>query len=83
MSLLILTDNKNTFKTLEEQINEVLVDALNFSDFELDIISSYWQRMGDLLANSHTIRWQKLLKDIIVKFPGKFTQLTCKTILNY
>jgi predicted Zn-dependent protease with MMP-like domain len=38
--------------------------------------------MGGLLARSKTIRWQKMLKEAIDKFPAKFTQLACRIILQ-
>lgn len=38
--------------------------------------------MGGLLARSKTVRWQKLLKEAIDKFPIKFTELACRIILK-
>jgi hypothetical protein len=46
------------------------------------VIGSYWQKMGGLLAKSKIIRWQKMLRESIDKFPPKFTLLACKIILQ-
>lgn len=82
MSAIITTDNKFSFKYYEDKINDELAESQQFSELELSVIGSYWQKMGGLLAKSKIIRWQKMLKESIDKFPPKFTLLACKIILQ-
>ena len=45
-------------------------------------IGHNWQRIGDLLIQSKSIRWRKILKEAIDKFPLKFSEFTCRYILS-
>ena len=38
--------------------------------------------MGDLLAQSKSLRWHKILKESISKFPADFAELTCRCVLG-
>ena len=53
-----------------------------FSELELVTIGHNWQRIGDLLVQSKSLRWRKILKEAIDKFPLKFSDFTCRYILS-
>ena len=64
MSALIVTGNKFAFKYFEVKVND-LIPNYDFSELELVAIAHNWQRIGDLLAQSQSLRWQKMLRESV------------------
>lgn len=81
MSALIVTGNKFAFKYFEVKVND-LIPNYDFSELELVAIAQNWQRIGDLLAQSQSLRWQKMLRESVEKFPLAFADLTCRCMLR-
>ena len=81
MSSLIVTDNKFAFKYFEDKVNDLIAEH-DFSQAELVTIGHNWQRIGDLMAQSKSLRWQKMLKESVDRFPSSFTEMASRCILD-
>ena len=79
---IILSHNKGQFKEIEQRINDQLAEGTRFAPAVMGQITRSWQRVGMLLSQVGSVRWQKGLRELIDKMPLDFVEMVCEVVLG-